>query len=240
MKSIVFSHKGNRKINQDFVLVNNINSDTYLFLIADGMGGYEHGEIAAKMVAENILTYLLTVAKIDEAHIQKGVNKANLAIRQYQQQQNIKMGATIGGILLSSDKATCFWVGDVKIMHFRNGNLIKESESHTLKNELKNSGSFANASQTNKYNHIVTRSVQGQVELSHLESFKVDKIYESDLLILCSDGVHNEVSGLKMQYIFKTHSYYNEGLLQIQNYLEEHGKDNYSLIAVGENINHSN
>ena len=51
MKSIVFSHKGKREVNQDFVLVQNINPETYLHLIADGMGGYEHGEIAAKLVA---------------------------------------------------------------------------------------------------------------------------------------------------------------------------------------------
>ena len=77
MKSIVFSHKGKREINQDYVLIQNMNPEAFLFLIADGMGGYEHGEVASKMVSENIFTFLSTIKQINEEQIQKAINKAN-------------------------------------------------------------------------------------------------------------------------------------------------------------------
>ena len=70
-------------------------------LIADGMGGYSNGEIAAKVVSENILTFLSTVKDIKSNHIQKAVNKANLVLKQMKEDSQEKMGATIGGIILS-------------------------------------------------------------------------------------------------------------------------------------------
>ena len=65
MKLIKFSKIGKREVNQDYVLIQNINPETSLFLVVDGMGGYTDGDIAAQLVAENILTYLSTAKEVD-------------------------------------------------------------------------------------------------------------------------------------------------------------------------------
>ena len=132
MKSIVFTHKGQRKNNQDFVLIQNINHESFLFLIADGMGGYQQGEIASKLVSENIIAYLSTVKKIDSNYVQKAINKANLAIKQLKDNNNINLGATVGGVILTKSDALCFWVGNVKIFHFKANNL--QFPSYNIKN----------------------------------------------------------------------------------------------------------
>ena len=76
MKAIAVSHKGKRDINQDLILEYTSIDGSYLFAVIDGMGGYESGEIAAKIVGENIETYLSTVGTIDAFHIQKAINKS--------------------------------------------------------------------------------------------------------------------------------------------------------------------
>ncbi|MBC9795413.1 PP2C family protein-serine/threonine phosphatase [Sinomicrobium weinanense] len=232
MKSIVFSHRGKREVNQDFVLVRNINPETYLHLIVDGMGGYEHGEIAAKIVAESILTYLSTVEIIDEAQIQKAINKANLSIRQLRKKNNTKVGATVGGVILQSNQATCFWVGDVKIFYYKNNKLVRESTSHTLIDEVISNGTIKDLKQINKYKHVVTRSVQGDVYLSQIDVFTQEKIDDSDLFLICSDGVHDLYNGIHLQQILNTSDSYEEAFNRIEKRLMNEAKDNFSLITL--------
>lgn len=232
MKSIVFSHKGKREVNQDYILVQKINHETYLYLIADGMGGYEHGEIAAKLVAENVLTFLSTVETINEAQIQKAINKANLAIKQFCKKNNSKAGATIGGVILQANQAVCFWVGDIKIFHFNNNQLINESTSHTLINEIKNNGSIKDSKQINKYKHVVTRSVQGEVEFSVISLFKIENISSTDIIIICSDGITDYYTGMCLQYLLVNSISIDYMIGSIEKNLLEVGKDNFSIICI--------
>jgi protein phosphatase len=232
MKSIVFTHKGNRDVNQDFVLVQNINPETFLMLIADGMGGYENGDVAAKIVADNILTYLSSISQIDELSIQKAINKANLAIKQLKEKSNTKLGSTIGGIIINSDKAICFWVGDVKIFHFQANKLQFESSPHTLMNEVINSGAITDAEKTSKYKHVVTRSVQGEVEYSKVDVHIINSITEKDMFLLCSDGVHGVFEGIQIQQFLNTSDTIDEAIGRIENRLKKEAKDNFSLISV--------
>ena len=232
MKSVVFSHKGKREINQDFVLVQNMNPETSLLLIADGMGGYNHGEIAAQLVAENILVYLSTVKVIDQSPIQKAVNKANLAIRQFKEKNKTSLGATVGGIILQSNLATCFWVGDVKIYHFKKKKLVFESYSHTLINQLKENGSIVTDDRIDKYRHIVTRSIHGQLENSQISYQNFDNITEDDLFIICSDGVHDLLDGMQIQEHLSKLVSVEQAVNEIEIYLQKHASDNFSLIAL--------
>lgn len=232
MKSIVFTHKGKRDVNQDFVLVQNINPETYLMLISDGMGGYENGDIAAKLVAENILTYLSSVTQIDDLTIQKAVNKANLVIKQLKEKSNSKLGATIGGVVLTPYKAICFWVGDVKIFHFRNNNLQFESYPHTLMNDVISSGSINDANQISKYKHVVTRSVQGDVEYSKVDIHTIESVTGKDLFLICSDGVHNLFEGIQIQQLLNTSDTVDEAINRVEKRLKLEANDNFSLILL--------
>jgi len=74
---------GKRDSNQDFIYIDRLESGASFFLIADGMGGYEKGDEAARIVSENIFTFLNFVGSTNEQNIQKTVQKANLAIKQF-------------------------------------------------------------------------------------------------------------------------------------------------------------
>ena len=231
MKSITLTHKGKRKINQDVVLIKNINPDTYLYLVADGMGGYENGEIAAQIATESILTFLSNIDEINKETIQKAINKANLAIRQIQEQNHSKMGTTLGAVILSKGIAKCFWVGDIKILHYSDGKLTFESRSHNLINELTDSELSNESFKSSKYSHIVTRSIQGDIKKSII-SYQELTIKENDQLIICSDGVHGIIDSQTMLFLMNNKKTNNSFIDQLNERLNNECDDNASLIFI--------
>lgn len=232
MRTIVITEKGKRADNQDYVLVSRINSTCSLYIVSDGMGGYEYGAKAAKIVVENIETYLSTVKEINEKDIQMAINKANLAIRQHQQDSQEKMGATVGGVILTANKTVCFWVGDVKVFQFQDKQLRFETKSHTLMNEMIHNRSISDIDQLSKYKHVVTRSVQGDVGLSKIGYEEFEQPKESDLFLICSDGVHDMFDGHYIQQILIASDTVDEAIKKIKTVLDIDSKDNFSMIAV--------
>lgn len=233
MKAITFSDKGKREVNQDLVLEYSAKDGSYLFCVIDGMGGYERGETAARIVSENIEAYLSTVETINFYHIQKAINKSTLAIKQKKTTSSEGMGATVGGVIVNGTSAAYFWVGDVKIFHFRNAELIFESTDHSLANELIKNGSLIDSSRLTKYKHIVTRSIHGDIDLSQAEIFTNNFLPETDLFIVCSDGVHDLYNGLQIETLLKNSAITNV-LHEIESRLVNEATDNFSIGLVFE------
>jgi protein phosphatase len=232
MKSLSFSNKGKRKTNQDLILIEELSPHSWLYIIADGMGGYSHGELAAKLVAENILGYLSSVKEVDQKEIQKAIDKANLAIKQVKKENDDEMGATVAGIVVDEKKVICFWVGDVQIYGFRNNELFFESRSHTLINKLKNNNSLKGPSQLSRYKHVVTRSVHGKIEDSKVSFEEFFEINSEDIFIICSDGVHDLLDGSQIQRLLFSSNSLEKTAQEIENYLIQEADDNFSMIGL--------
>jgi protein phosphatase len=229
MKALTVSHTGKRKINQDLILEYIAIDGSYLFAVIDGMGGYDSGEIAARIISENIETYLSTVATIDAFHIQKAINKSNLAIRQQKNVLSDNIGATVGGVIIKGTSATYFWVGDVKIFHFRNKKLLFESRPHTLASDLVDNGSITEPSQLLKYRHVVTRSIQGHIKTSQAEIGLNTFEEKSDLLIVCSDGVHDIYDAIQVESLLMKNKTFDDLFESMRSRLSLEANDNFSL-----------
>ncbi|KUG12505.1 PP2C family protein-serine/threonine phosphatase [Elizabethkingia miricola] len=226
MRHTFFTGLGTREQNEDVILIENFSQSSTLYLIVDGMGGYERGEIAAKLVAENIATYLRSAPTLNTAEVQTAVNKANLAVKQFNEANGISSGATLGGVLLIGSSALCFWLGDVKIYHLRNNKLLQESHSHSLLNEMSDQEFPKSAENRRRYGHIVTRSVSGKRENTTLDYFQIENLSDHDSFIICSDGVHNTMT---IEYLI-LHFAADDGSKSMEDYLKIHAKDNYSWI----------
>lgn len=231
MKSKVISHIGKRKTNQDLILVKEINTDSHLYLIADGMGGYDNGDIAAEIVIDSLTAFLSNSSQFNENVIHKAINKANLALRQYQEQHQSKLGSTLGGIIISGETAKTFWVGDVKILHYSNGKLCFESKAHNLSSELSETENSNDSVNFSKYNHIVTRSIQGDVKKS-VPSYQELLLDKRDKLFICSDGVHNIIDPQTLQFLLNNEDSADSLITTIDQRLQKEARDNASLILI--------
>ena len=99
MKHLSLTGIGTREKNEDVILIEEFDQNSILYLVVDGMGGYQKGEIAAKLVSENIATHLRSVAELNKQAILNAFKKANLSIKQFNDENDIKSGATVGGLL---------------------------------------------------------------------------------------------------------------------------------------------
>lgn len=219
--------KGRRETNQDFICVNKLKSRASFFLITDDMGAYEKGDEAAKITTENIFAFLNHIENINEQNIQQAVQKANLAIKQFNTKNNIKSGATIGGIIVEKDIVHIFWVGDVMVYQINKDKVLFQTKSHTLVNSLLESDNKKEDKSLDKYKHIVTKSLSGK-------SFELNIGYQSkpfskdDLFIICSDGLHNLIS-IKQLLVFINQK---NGLQKLERQFLEGAQDNYSIITI--------
>lgn len=185
-----FSIKGKRKENEDFVLSKPLEGNMSVHIIADGMGGFDYGRLAAETVANTILEYLQTTKYFSNTNeiIYQSVIKANTTIKDLSSARSITLGCTIGGCLINQNKATIFWVGDVKIIHVRNNQIKFESEDHSLVKHLKRNGHIKSSTDLDSIRHVVTKSIKGEAN-----KFKPDfaeiELASSDKILICSDGI---------------------------------------------------
>ena len=102
--------------------------------------------------------------------------------------RSITLGSTIGGCLINDNKATIFWVGDVKIIHVRNNQIKFESEDHSLINHLKRKGNISGNLNLDSIRNVVTKSIKGEVNKFNPDIVEI-KPAPSDKILICSDGI---------------------------------------------------
>lgn len=224
MNAIYFTNSGKREENQDFVLLKKLNSGSYLYLISDGMGAYDKGDIAAQIIAENIFVFLNQQKEYDESIFQKAADKANFSIRQFNDQEKIKSGAAIGGVVLHENSAHVFWVGDVFIGVIRSDSILFENKRHTMIDGLLDSKIALNPIDLDRYRHIVTRSISGNITKSII-GYKEITLTNKDQVVICSDGVVDTIS--IEEFLLKGLTF-NE----LELYLTEYSQDNFSFIQI--------
>lgn len=185
MKIFKYSNIGNREQNQDYLVSTKLGQDSSLHLVADGMGGYECGDIASKIVGDSYVYGLSRNMSIVDATREASNNiqieRRNLGVA--------KIGSTVAGVLICGMKATIFWAGDSRVYLFRNKEQLFQTEDHSILNELSRKRKLS-FEERERYGHIITRSIMGNPD------DKVDicemTLQEGDELLICSDGLYND------------------------------------------------
>ena len=185
MEIIKYSNIGCREINQDCLASLSFYHDKSIHIVADGIGGYDCGEIASKIVCESYIHGLVNNLSIDE--VTKEVSRniqtecRNLGVS--------KMGSTVAAVFLNGLQASIFWAGDSRVYVFRDKHLLYQTEDHSLLNELSRVRELT-FDEKKRYKHIITRSIMGNAD------DKVDhdnfELCFGDEIRICTDGMYNE------------------------------------------------
>jgi len=226
MNIFSFSGKGNREKNEDYLADILLDDQTSIHIVADGMGGYLHGEIASELATESIVEFIsLKFKEVDiYSIIQQAINYANEKILFKSKLLQTKLGTTIAGVFIRERIAYMFWIGDVQIQHFMDNELLFVSENHSLVNEMKKNG-IVSSKDIDRYKNIVTKSLSG----SPLEeNFPIVELHlkQGDTICISSDGLYNslEISNL----INKNDDEINQELKKI----EYSNEDNFTLVRI--------
>lgn len=235
MRIELITERGNRHRNEDYVLVEALQPGISLALIADGMGGYEDGDIAAKAISHSIYNFLqaeFSFHKNITQQIKDAMSLANQAILKLKAGNGKKLGATLAGIIFTENSAICFWLGDVRIIHFKDNHIHFQSRDHSLLNELKAQNANIDARNIKRINHIVTRAILGNAESPEPEIQVIDGLSKADRFVICSDGVHNVIGPKEMELFIQENSDLKAIIEMIRNRFEYQADDNYSLMQI--------
>jgi len=221
-----YSGKGNRETNEDYIRSIQFENNASLHIVADGMGGYLYGEIAAQVATDAIVQY------ISERHsdwnitstIQQAFEFANEEIALKRKALHAKLGTTIAGVFIQESVAYAFWMGDVQIQHFRDNKQLFISESHSLINEMKGNG-VVSGKDIERYKNIVTKSLSGNTLDDNLPIIQLQLLPE-DVICICSDGFYNSIEVSEL--ISKPDLEIVEKLKKLENSNE----DNYSIVKI--------
>lgn len=190
-----YTNKGNREENQDYLSWCSLSDKTSIYVLADGMGGYSYGDIAAKITVEAIIEFVeQNIGKCPVPELlQEAIVYANDSIMLKKLALSAKqMGCVVVILLLIDDYAFLAWLGDSRIYMFRDGLEVYRTEDHSIVNELSKINTLS-AKDYNRYSSIVTKSVMGHDTVETAPVRKV-KIMPGDVFVLCSDGYHKEFS----------------------------------------------
>lgn len=195
MNTISYTNKGLRSKNEDCLLSEQLSPDISFHIVADGMGGYNYGEKAAKIVVDTLLSQIsqMDFSAIVEETIIGACERANLKLWEEGVKLSSKIGATFAAVLILKDKVFAFWMGDSRIYQYnRNNQLVFQSEDHSLINELRLSRKLT-TSEIRKYDSIVTRSLTGET-MENPPQIEILQYSPKDKLILCSDGLYKQIN----------------------------------------------
>ena len=177
-------------------------------ILADGMGGREHGEVASAMAVELLSNNLQKAlpASIGRLGISERVAMAvnlldewiremNLAIyRKSQDEEGYgEMGTTLVCGLMLDSQLVLAHVGDSRCYLFRSGELSLLTEDHSLVNSQIRSGTMTEEeARDSKQRNIITRAVGTAAKVK--AEINVHHLRLGDRILICSDGIHDMIS----------------------------------------------
>lgn len=199
MKIIFFgkSDKGKlRKANEDFFACRKISSSEHLFVVADGMGGHQAGDVASKLGTLTFVRHYKEKREV-KTHmfdaLKDSINAANDAILQKASDDLKKrgMGTTFSAIAIANMKAYITHVGDSRIYIIRNNQILRLTTDHTFVEKMVEEGRLTeDEARDHPQKNILYMSL-GARQSFYPEISESFDLNEGDIFILCSDGLNN-------------------------------------------------
>jgi len=190
-----------RKTNQDAIY---LNPKKNIFIVADGMGGHNGGDIASSMAVKEIPDFMIE----NTAHMEasdlcvKAVQHANNAIKKKGEgdEKLVGMGTTVVGLYFKGDTLYVPNVGDSRAYLVNKNKLYQMSKDHSLVQEKLNIGLYnRDQAAADPQKNVLVRTVgfEEDVEVD-VYTYKVSRY---DIFLTCSDGLHGKVSDADILYI---------------------------------------
>lgn len=223
-----------RDNNEDYVLVNEM---IKLYIVADGMGGHNAGEIASKIACESIETAIKARCLEDnfefERDIESILNEANIAIKKHGENrlEYSNMGTTIVVAYLDQEMLYVANVGDSRLYMVNAETLHQITKDHSLVAELIKIGSISEEEAINHPDKNIITSALGVDEKFDFYQTKIP-YFEYQNILICTDGLTNMLSKEEMFEIIKNNEPDVIPNKLIESANENGGFDNVTVICI--------
>ena len=231
-KSAQISHVGTvREVNEDAIISL---PEVNLWVVADGMGGYEAGNVASQMVVQALQTISENqslnefVNSIEDELI--GVNHRILEYSDIMLEGRM-LGSTVVTLAIKGRVGICLWVGDSRLYRFRCKRTEQLSRDHSeVEEQIQNGIISPEDAENHPELNVITRAIGAGSEIYiDINAFSTQV---GDIFLLCSDGFYNVVSTEDMSLALANLPIDQAVEDLLQTVLDKRADDNVSVILV--------
>ena len=228
-----------REINEDYYYISNPEDEIQLFILADGMGGYNGGEVASKIATTTTLSYIksnfqnIPKEKEDILNlIKNAMEYANMVV--YEKSNEDKelegMGTTLEVSLIYNNKVYIGHVGDSRIYRIRKDFIRKLTRDHSYVQKLVKDGTITEEEARNHPKKNMLMKALGCTAFLEPD-VTVKGFIKDDVILMCSDGLSNMLKDEEICEIIR-----EQGALSAEKLVEKAnengGYDNITAIVI--------
>jgi len=231
VRSFGRSHVGMvRELNEDAYLDR---SQTRLWIVADGVGGWARGDIASRTTIEQMsMLELPANAEIAAEAISGRLQAVNDALlRESRSRGGRGMATTVVSLCFRDSRALLHWAGDSRIYRLRHGRLERLTRDHSKVQAMVDAGTITEEQAANHPEaNVITRALGAFPHVQIDQRFEV--LEDGDVFLLCSDGLTKHVSDGELARIIATEApeYQLDRMLNLA--LSRGGTDNVTAVIV--------
>ncbi|MGE0462175.1 MAG: PP2C family serine/threonine-protein phosphatase [Vicinamibacterales bacterium] len=206
---------GPRALNQDWI---EWDLTLGLFVVADGMGGHNAGEVASHLAIQAIREFIAETAEtsdftwpfafepaysVDANRLLTAIRLANRRVYQEGCAHAALegMGTTVVAVLLSGDRAAMVGVGDSRIYRWRNDELVQLTSDDTWLSAVMGVQDADRADSTHPMKHVLTSVVGTREDVR--PTAREESLLPGDRLLLCSDGIHGRLDNAAIATVMR-------------------------------------
>ena len=196
---------GQRENQEDSI----IQWDNRLFVLCDGMGGHEKGEVASQTICQSLVTWFENNIKPDKPfcddQLREAIEFAYTELDKYADDNPRQMGTTLTLLYLGSKGITAAHMGDSRIYHIRpDVGVLYQSRDHSLVFDLFQAGEITYEQMaTFPQKNIVTRAMTpGENNRMRSDIIHITDIQPNDYFYMCSDGMMEKMTNNELLTLF--------------------------------------
>ncbi len=228
-----------REINEDYFYISYPDDEIQLFILADGMGGYNGGEVASKLAVTSAKNYILSNFEKNNSDkytildlVKNSSQYANMVVYEKAKEnpELSKMGTTLDICLIYQSKAFISHIGDSRIYRIRKDFMRKLTKDHSYVQQLIDEGKITKEESLKHPKKNMLMKALGCTPFIEPDAM-IKGFIKEDVILMCSDGLTNMVSEERIKQIIKENPTDATKLL-VQEANDNGGNDNITAIII--------
>lgn len=238
---IDYLHETGAKRNQEdflFPLPGTASEKDRIFIVCDGVGGSESGEVASQYIAEGVAQGLQNAqdSEVGLPLINSLLEGARSQLVEHALLKGLgkDMATTFTLLYLMEDRAYIAWCGDSRVYHLRGDRVLFRTTDHSLVHSLVRTGELSEEdARDHPQRNLLLKAIRADEPGPEAEGHWVEDIREGDYFLLCTDGLLENISDADVLFLLQQSEHREMYLAKaFRTYCYNKTRDNYSMYLV--------
>ncbi|MEO6670248.1 MAG: protein phosphatase 2C domain-containing protein [Ferruginibacter sp.] len=221
----------------------NVSLHDKAFIVCDGVGGHDKGEIASRIISEYVGSAIRKLEKreMSDAVVNGLLREATKSLINHAQQNglNTDMATTFTLLVLADSKVFISWCGDSRIYHIRKGEILYKTADHSLVNSLIKTGEITEKEALHHpRKNVILRAVKADGTTPEADHHLINDVMDGDYFMLCTDGLLENITDKDLTFLLTQNDNGSIDLIKgFQQFCQGKTKDNYSMYLIKVKLN---